>query len=60
MPNMSREDYREEDEIIDSMNDGRISQEEGQRRLRALKEDYRADAEEAAKKAYDDEMERWI
>ena len=36
-----------------------MSQEKGRRWLRALREEYRAEAEEAARKAYTDEMERW-
>lgn len=51
--------YREEDEVIDDMNEGRISVEKGRKRLHALRLDYQAAAEEAAQAAYDNEMESW-
>lgn len=50
---------REEAAIIDAMNSGDISKEEGRRQIRELHRDYRAAAEEAAHEAYDREMSRW-
>jgi len=50
---------REEDEIIRQINDGEISQSEGNRQLRELRRDYQAVAEESAQRAYDDELQRW-
>ncbi len=50
---------REEQYIIDQMNSGMISQQEGRKQLRELQRDYRAAAQEAAQDAYDREMDRW-
>lgn len=50
---------REEQYIIDQMNSGTISQQEGRQQLRELQRDYRAAAQEAAQDAYDREMDRW-
>lgn len=50
---------REEEEIINDMNEGRISQEEGRRALRDLRDSYWGDAEDSAREAYADEMRRW-
>ena len=52
-------DQFEEDYIIEQINNGEISQKEGQRQLNELYRDYRASAEESAQRAYDDEMARW-
>lgn len=50
---------REEDAIIESMNNGELSQEDGRRELRELRRDYDACARRAAQDAYDAEYERW-
>jgi polyhydroxyalkanoate synthesis regulator phasin len=50
---------REEASIIDAMNSGDISQEEGRKQMRDLHADYRGAAEEAAQEAYDREMNCW-
>lgn len=50
---------REEAAIIDEMNSGAISQEEGRRALRDLQRDYRDSAEEAAREAYERELGSW-
>ena len=50
---------REEEEIIRQAEDGEISQAECSRQLNELYRDYRAAAEEAAREAYDNEMNRW-
>ena len=38
---------------------GNISLEDYNRQLRTMERDYRAEAQEAAEQAYDNEMERW-
>jgi len=50
---------REEAAIIDDMNSGMISQEEGWGALRDLQRAYRDAAEEAAHEAYEREMSCW-
>lgn len=50
---------REEAAIIEDMNSGAISREDGMRAIRELHRDYRGAAEEAARDAYEREMERW-
>ena len=50
---------KEEDRIIDQMNNGEITQKEGERELRELRRDYQAAAEQSAQQSYDDEMARW-
>jgi len=50
---------REEDAIMEQINNGELTQKEGQRQLNELYRDYRGAAEEAAQHAYDDEMSRW-
>lgn len=50
---------REEEQLERDLADGLISQKEYQQQLRELQRDYRGAAEEAADRAYRDEMERW-
>lgn len=50
---------REEAAIIDAMNSGTMSQEEGRRELRDLHRDYQAQAEESARDAYERELSSW-
>lgn len=50
---------REEDALVEALNEGRITQQEYNREMRELQRDYRAAAEESAQRAYDDEMARW-
>lgn len=50
---------REEDALIDELNDGRITREEYNRARRELQREYNDAAREAAQGAYDRELERW-
>lgn len=50
---------REEDAIIDAMNSGEMSREEGRRAILDLQRDYRDAAEESAREAYERELDRW-
>jgi hypothetical protein len=58
---MTREDAFEREERIleDQLDRGELSPTEHRRELRELQRDYQAAAEEAAQRAYHDEMERW-
>lgn len=56
-PSMQYE--REEDALCEAVNDGRITQTEYREQMRDLQHDYRAQAEEAARDAYDCEMSNW-
>ena len=50
---------REEQYLEEQLANGEITVKEYNRELRELYRDYRAQAEESAQRAYDDEMERW-
>lgn len=50
---------REERLLEEQHANGEISTAEFNREMRELERDYGAAAEEAAQRAYDDEMERW-
>jgi hypothetical protein len=50
---------REEEELHDSYACGEINEETFNREMRELQRAYRATAQEAAERAYDDELERW-
>ena len=50
---------REEEDIINQINNGELTNQEGQRQLNELYRDYRAAAEESAQRAYSDELSRW-
>jgi len=50
---------REEQDIEDRYEAGEISGKEYQRELNELYRDYRAEAEERAQEAYQDELDRW-
>ena len=50
---------REEDQLISDLNSGLISVAEFNKQMRELQRDYRADAEEAAERAYNEELGRW-
>lgn len=50
---------REEDALWKSFERGEITRAQLNSELRALRQDYRADAEEAADRARDREMDRW-
>lgn len=50
---------REEERIEQAFANGDLTPEEYREELRELQRDYRAAAEEAAERAYSDEMERW-
>lgn len=48
-----------QDELLDELNNGGISQSEYNRRLRESERDYAADVQDAAERAYRDEFDRW-
>ena len=50
---------REEEILEEELARGDISLDEFNKEMRELQRSYRAAAEEAAERAYDDEMERW-
>ena len=50
---------REEEAIIDSAQRGEISNAQMMRELRELRRDYAQAARDAAREAYDREIERW-
>lgn len=50
---------REEQAIYDSYDRGEIDNAQLQRELRDLQRDYRSAAEDAARDAYEAELERW-
>ena len=50
---------QEEEILAEQLASGAITPEEYNREMRELERDYRADAMEAAERAYDDELERW-
>jgi len=50
---------REEEQLADDLRNGRIDQAEYNRQFQALQRDYREAAQEAAERAYENEMERW-
>ena len=50
---------REEDLLCEQVNDGTISQSEFNEAMRDLRRDHQSMAEEAAQRAYDDEMGNW-
>lgn len=50
---------RDEQEIEDRFRAGEISATQYNREMKALYNDYKADAEEAATNAYNEEMARW-
>jgi hypothetical protein len=50
---------REEQYLEDQLAEGLIDIKEFNREMRELQRGYRAEAEEAAKEAYDRELERW-
>jgi predicted RNA-binding protein associated with RNAse of E/G family len=56
---MNTQFEREEDQLVEDLNSGRITRDEFNRAMRELIRDTRAAAEEAAQQAYDNEMERW-
>lgn len=50
---------REEQYLEEQLESGAMTIKEYNKEMRELQRDYRAQAEEAAQRAYDDEMERW-
>lgn len=56
---MGRQLEREEDAIFQDFEDGEISAEQREKELRELYLDYRVAAEEAARDAYERELDRW-
>lgn len=50
---------REERRLEEQYENGELSNKEFTKELNELFRDYRASAEEAAQRAYDDEVERW-
>lgn len=50
---------RDEDALIDQLNDGRITRAEFNAEMKLLREGYREAARESAQEAYDRELERW-
>jgi hypothetical protein len=50
---------KEEQYIIDAMNNGSLSETEGKKELRELYRDYESHARESAQNAYDREYENW-
>lgn len=50
---------REEQSIEDDLANGIISQQEYNNQMRELQRDYRAEAEDSAQQAYDNEMQNW-
>ena len=49
----------EEDLLFGELENGLISQQEYNKELNALHRDYHYEAEEAAERAYDEELSRW-
>ncbi len=56
---MHDEFEREEDALCTEYNEGRITLAEYNKQMRDLQSEYRAQAQEAAQGAYDDEMGKW-
>ncbi len=50
---------REEDALVNDLNEGRIDRAEYNKLMRALHQEYRDMAREAAHEAYEREMDRW-
>lgn len=50
---------REEDQLCEDVNSGRITQVEYQKAIREMYQDMRDEARERAQDAYDREMDRW-
>lgn len=50
---------RAEEQLIDDLNSGRISEADFRAEMRAMRDDMQAEAEEAAQRAYDDVMGGW-
>lgn len=50
---------REEDELVRLLNEGEITQKQFNEEMRDLHRRYRDAAEDAAREAYDREMDRW-
>jgi phage tail tape-measure protein len=50
---------REEDALTEQLDRGEITPAEFNRQLRELQRDYRACAQEAAERAFQDELDRW-
>ena len=50
---------REEQYLVDEFNAGRITNSEFNKQMRELQREYQAMANEAAERAYDEEMARW-
>jgi hypothetical protein len=56
---MNTQFEREEDALVNDLNEGRITRDEFNKQMRELRLDMQAAAEEAAQRAYDEEMARW-
>lgn len=56
---MSRQFELEEESLEDQLANGEISQKEFNQVLRDMQISFQAEAEEAAREAYDNEMDRW-
>lgn len=56
---MNAQFEREEDQLVQDLNAGRITRDEFNRQMRELTRDYQAAANESAERAYDEEMARW-
>lgn len=56
---MNTQFEREEDQLVQDLNAGRITRDEFNKQMRELMRDYQASANEAAERAYDEEMARW-
>ena len=57
--NLDRAYEKAEDQLVQDLNDGRISRDEFNAEMRAMAQDYRLEAEAAAQAAYDEVMGRW-
>lgn len=48
-----------EDQLVDDLNAGRITEADFRYEMRLMREEIQAEAEDAAREAYDDVMGRW-
>lgn len=55
----SRQMELEEDQLDDDLSTGKITQEEYNKEIKEMRRSYQAEAEEAAKYAYIDELNNW-
>ncbi len=50
---------REENQLEEELNEGRITRKEYNQEMRELQRDYREQARESAREAYERELDRW-